>query len=67
MAANDPNFGWNSNKAHATLGIAEFKKFEQRLAAHLGNGQPQVAQGPPPQIFHMGNGNFHWDVSTRYV
>ena len=66
MASRD-NFEWNPNKAHASLGQVGSKKFDQRFRAHNRGEQPVVDQVPPPQPFHMGNGNFHWDVPTRYV
>ena len=56
---------WNINHQKASLGQAETKKFEEKLARHLGG--EQVAAAPPSLPFHMGNGDVQWDIKTRFV
>ena len=55
----------NVNKANASFGQAKVKKFENERALLLAGEQP--APPPhPPQPFHQGSGDFHWDIQTRY-
>ena len=61
----DYNFNWNPNAASATLGKAAEKRFLQRLGAHCRGDQPAPNPDPPPLPFHMGKGNFQWDITTR--
>ena len=55
---------WNINHARASLGQADLKKYEEEYAKHLAGEQP-AAPAPPPLPFHMGNGDFQWDILTR--
>jgi hypothetical protein len=57
---------WNENLARSSLGQAETKRFEQNLALLL-QGEQLPPPAPPSQPFHMGNGDFHWDIKTRFV
>ena len=57
----------NVNEANASLGLANVRKFENDRALLLQGEQPPPDLNLPPQPFHQGNGDFHWDTQTRYL